>query len=67
LARGSSDENIDSCIVILLDGCEVSVKWDVREMVLKNGTWEGVDFAEEDGLPSKRMPGYRRCFDAGAN
>ena len=37
LARGSPDENIDSCIVALADGCEIPVKRNVWVMVLQYG------------------------------
>lgn len=57
LTWGSSDENIDGCVIAAIDRGEVVVEWSRRETIREDGPRERVDFAEEGGLESEMIPG----------
>lgn len=61
------DENIDSCILTLLNCCEIPVQGHIGVVVGKHGAGELVDLREEGRLPPKLVPCRSRGLDAAAN
>jgi hypothetical protein len=56
LARGSTDEKIDSCILSLSDRGEIAMARDLWVVMRKHGSGEWFDLREESRLPAQWLP-----------
>src|SRR5690606_4090734 len=67
---GSSDENIDSCVIELAPVANlghVAEVWRVRVVVRQHGGGERLDLSEPRSLPSQRPPCDGRGLDSAAH